>query len=163
MQPEGLPVAIIRRVATTLTKILVHVTFSTKNRANLIATSIEPDLYAYIGGVCRARGSPLLAAGDTADHLHLLVNLGKTTAISELLLNIKRDSSKWLKSGPHRLNGFAWQEGYFAFSIGESGVAGVQRYLADQKAHHRAISFQDEVRMFLSKYAIEYDERHAWD
>jgi REP element-mobilizing transposase RayT len=104
--------------------------------------------------------SPLLAMNATADHVHLLVSLGKTTTLSDLLLNIKRDSSKWIKT--KGVNAFAWQDGYFAFSIGESGVEALRAYIAGQKEHHKGVDFKDEVRTFLRKYGIEWDERHVW-
>ena len=147
-------------MASTLTKILLHIVFSTKDRAAFIAEELEPDLYAYVGGICRRMGSPLLAMGGVPDHLHLLVSLGKTVAPCDLLLNIKRDSSKWMKE--HRPD-FAWQEGYFAFSIGESGDEALRGYIAGQKEHHRGVGFQDEMRSFLRKYKIEWDERYVWE
>ncbi len=149
-------------MASTLTKILLHITFSTKDRANLIPAEFESELYAYIGGVCRNNGSVLLAAGGVGDHIHLFVNLGKTMALSDLMLNIKRDSSRWLKERFPVMQGFAWQEGYFAFSIGESMVARLRAYIADQKNHHQRVSFQEEVIEFPNSYGVEYDEAHVW-
>ena len=120
---------------------------------------IEPDLYAYIGGICRGMESPLLCINGTADHLHMLISLSKTETLSNLMLNVKRDSSKWM----HRtLPDFEWQEGYFAFSIGESGVPALRRYIESQKEHHRNVDFKDELRTFFRKYGIEWDERYVW-
>lgn len=150
-------------MACTLTKLLVHITFSTKARAPYVPEALEPDLYACVGGICRHMGSPLLAMGGVSDHVHMLVSLGKTVALSELLLNVKRDSSKWMKSADSDLSTFGWQDGYFAFSIGESGVHGLRIYIANQKEHHKTVEFKDEVRAFLRKYGIEWDERHVWD
>jgi REP element-mobilizing transposase RayT len=147
-------------MASTLTQILLHITFSTKNREPTIQPSIEPDLYAYIGGICRAMESPLLAMGGVADHVHLLVSLDKKISTSDLLLNVKRDSSKWMKQ---HVQGFRWQDGYFAFSIGASGITAVRRYIADQKPHHATIGFQDELRKFFRRYGIEWDERYVWE
>jgi len=148
-------------MASTLTKLLIHTTFSTKDRLALIPEAIEPDLYAYIGGICRRMESPLLAMGGPADHLHLLVSLGKTVALSDLMLNVKRDSSKWIKEHGAPAH-FAWQDGYFGFSIGESGVDALRAYIANQKEHHRSVDFKDEMRTFLRKYGIEWDERFVW-
>lgn len=150
-------------VASTLTKVLVHITYSTKSRAALIPVAIEPDLFAYIGGICRRMESPLLAMNGTADHVHMLVSLGKTATLSELMLNVKRDSSKWIKEKDTALAGFGWQDGYFAFSIGESGVEALRAYIAGQKEHHIGIDFKDEVRAFLRKYGMEWDERFIWE
>jgi len=148
-------------MATTLTKLLVHIAFSTKHRAPLIPVELERDLFAYTGAICRRLGSPLLNMNGTEDHVHLLVSLGKAIALSDLLLEVKRDTSKLMKE--KGAVGFAWQEGYFGFSLGESGVDALHAYIAGQKEHHRARSFQDEMREFLAKYKIEYEERYVWD
>ena len=150
-------------MASTLTKILLHITFSTKNRAAMIPESLEPELYAYVGGICRRMGSPLLAMGGTSDHVHLMVSLSKTVTLADLMMNIKRDTSKLMKEKDDALSGFTWQEGYFTFSIGESGADGLRKYIANQKSHHATVSFQDEIRLLLNKYGMEFDERYVWD
>lgn len=147
-------------MASTLTEILLHITFSTKHREPLIPAELEADLYAYIGGICRRMESPLRAMGGTPDHVHLLVSLAKTVAVSDLLLNIKRDSSKWIRE---RVPEFGWQDGYFAFSIGASGSAALCAYIANQKEHHRTVEFKDEVRALLRKYGLDWDERYIWE
>lgn len=149
-------------MASTLTKILLHITMSTRNREPLIAPDAETSLYAYIGGICRRMDSPLLAMGGTADHVHMLVSMAKTISLSDLMLNIKRDSSKWIKTNGPALASFRWQDGYFAFSIGESGVTALRTYITHQKEHHKAADFKDEVRAFLARYGIEWDERYIW-
>jgi putative transposase len=149
-------------MASTLTKLLVHVTFSTKDRTPTITSAIEPDLFAYIGGICRRMESPMLFINGVPDHVHMLVSLGKTVALSDLMLNVKRDSSKWVK-GHEGFESFRWQDGYFGFSIGESGVDALRAYVANQKEHHAAVDFKDEVRTFLRKYGIEWDERYVWE
>ena len=103
-------------MASTLTKVLLHITYSTKDREPLIAAADEPDLYAYIGGVCRNLHSPLLDMGGTTDHVHMLVSIAKSISLADLMLNIKRDSSKWMSTRPGRWGRLAWQEGNFAFS-----------------------------------------------
>jgi putative transposase len=150
-------------MASTLTRILLHITFSTKKRAPLIPAAIEPDLYAYIGGICRRMESPLLAMGGTPDHVHMMVSLGKTVAVSDLMLEAKRDSSMWIKDKSAALQEFAWQDGYFAFSIGESGVNALRAYIANQKEHHKSVDFKDEDRAFLRKFRVEWDERYIWE
>lgn len=146
-------------MATTLTRLLIHIVFSTKQREALIEPGVEADLYAYIGGICRNMDSPLLAINGTMDHVHMMVSMSKNIALADLLLNVKRDSSKWMHD---RVNRFAWQSGYFAFSIGESGVTALERYIARQKDHHRDVLFVDEVRSFLRKYGVAWDEEHVW-
>ncbi|MDP1662677.1 MAG: IS200/IS605 family transposase [Phycisphaerales bacterium] len=148
-------------MASTLTKILIHVTFSTKNREPLIPLEIEKDLCAYVGGICRGHSSALLSMGGVNDHVHFLVSLGKTVALSDLMLNIKRDSSSMMKkrTGPD----FAWQQGYFGFSLGESGSQALLSYIENQKTRHQHETFQEEVRKLCAKYNVALDERYAWD
>lgn len=146
----------------SLVKMLVHVVFSTKNRADLIAPEIEERLFAYISGIVEKKGCKLILANGTLNHIHLLISLGKTMDISELIGDIKRASSLWVKEegGPHD---FFWQEGYGAFSIGRSQVPAVMKYIARQKEHHAKQDFKAEFRELLAKYEVEYDERYVWD
>jgi len=150
-------------MAQTLVSLLVHVIFSTKNRADLITPQVEPDLFAYIGGILNNNHSKLLAANGTMNHVHLLVSLGKTISLSELIGDIKRDSSVWIKKESADFRNFHWQDGYGAFSIGQSQIAAVKKYLARQKEKHAKKSFENEFRYFLKKYEVEYDERYVWD
>lgn len=145
-------------MAQTLTQILLHLVFSTKNRADLITPEIEPDLFAYLGGICRNLDCPLIAAGGTTNHIHLLVAFGKTITLADLLMHTKKDSSKWLKS--KGIRPFAWQEGYGAFSIGESGRAATMTYIKKQKKHHTRMTFEDELKTLCRKYRVEYDPKY---
>ena len=150
-------------MAATFTKLLVHITFSTKNREPIIPESLEPDLYSYIGGICRRMHSPLLSMNGPADHVHLLVSLGKTVALSDLMMEVKRDSSKWIKERDAGLRAFHWQDGYFGFSIGVSAEEDTKAYIANQKAHHASVDFKGEVRAILLKNKMDWDERYIWD
>lgn len=147
-------------MAQTLTRILIHLVFSTKNRADLILPSFESDLYAYVGGICRNKHCPLLAINGTANHVHLLVVLGKVATIADLLMHVKKDSSKWMKT--RGVAEFTWQEGYGAFSIGESGRENVVGYIRDQKTHHLTRSFEDEFIELLRRYNVGYDPKYIW-
>src|SRR5205085_2634677 len=109
-------------MAHSVASILVHVVFSTKNREPLITPEIEPDLYPYMAGIFRAQGSPSLAGNGTADHVHWLVSLGRTIAIADLIEEVKKGSSAWIKTKARSFEPFHWQIGYGAFSIGGSGV-----------------------------------------
>jgi REP element-mobilizing transposase RayT len=149
-------------MAATLTNILLHITYSTKHRQPLIPDSVLPDLFAYTGGICRDCNSPLLHGGGVADHVHLLVSLNKTLAVSELMQNIKRGSSAWLKQS-QGINAFSWQDGYFAFSVSHDHVPAVRAYLDNQAAHHATTDFQAEVLAFLKKYEISFDAKYLWD
>ena len=144
----------------SLVKILVHVVFSTKNRVDLIHPEIEAGLYAYIHGIIENNKSKLIIGNGTTNHGHLLISMGKTIDISELVGDVKRDSSVWMKQHD---KSFYWQEGYGAFSIGESQVPRVMRYIAEQKEHHAKKSFEGEYRGLLKRYKVEYDERYVWD
>ena len=145
----------------SLTQLLVHVVFSTKDRAPLIADAWRPDLHAYIGGILRKRKCDLLAAGGIEDHIHLLVRMPTTISIADMIRDVKTNSSAWRhESGDGR---FAWQSGYGVFSVSPESVAAVSAYIADQRDHHRKATFQDEYRSFLRTHGMEFDERYLWD
>jgi len=147
----------------SLANVLIHVIFSTKNRAPLIHAAIADELYAYLATACRTCQCPALTVGGTTDHVHILCSLARTVSIADLLEAIKADSSKWVKKWQPALSGFAWQNGYGAFSIGQSQVGAVKRYIGRQSDHHRRRTFQDEFREFLRRYEVPYDERYVWD
>lgn len=150
-------------MSQTLVSLYVHVVFSTKNRMNLIDPKIEARLFAYIGGILNNHGCKLISAGGTANHVHLLISLGKLTAMSDLVGHIKRESSAWIKTQEFGTKRFAWQDGYGAFSVGPTQTGSVKKYISTQKEHHYGESFEDEMRYFLNKYAVEFDERYVWD
>ena len=114
----------------SLARILVHLVFSTKNRAPLITPGIEPELHAYLATAFRSCDSPAVLVGGAADHVHVLCSLSKNWSVAHLLKEVKEDSSKWIKTKGAPFRGFYWQGGYGAFSIGESGVAALKRYIA---------------------------------
>ncbi|HMO80911.1 MAG TPA: IS200/IS605 family transposase [Pyrinomonadaceae bacterium] len=150
-------------MSQTLVTLCVHVVFSTKNRMNLIDPKIEERLFAYIGGIANNHGSKLIAAGGTANHVHLLISLGKTVALSVLVGHIKRETSAWFKNTKFGTKLFAWQDGYGAFSVGPTQIGSLKKYIGTQKEHHHGASFEDEMRYFLRKYSVEFDERYVWD
>ncbi len=150
-------------MAQTLVSLMVHVIFSTKNREKLITPGIEPELFAYIGGILKNNESRLLDAGGTSDHVHLLISQSKTIALSALMKDVKKDSSSWIKTKGREFRIFHWQDGYGAFSIGQSDVLRLKKYIAGQKDHHRKRSFQEELVQILDEYGIEYDERYLWN
>jgi REP element-mobilizing transposase RayT len=150
-------------MANTFVSLLAHVVFSTKNRVDLIRPEIEPELYAYIGAIAHNHGSRLLTINGTSNHVHLLLSLSKTMAISDTIREIKKGSSSFMKSRDSAFRDFGWQDGYGGFSIGQSQVAEVKAYIARQKQHHRKQDFKEELLELLDKYEIEYDERYLWD
>ena len=149
-------------MAQTLVSLLVHVIFSTKNREALITPEIEPELFAYVGGILKNHGSCLLDAGGTADHIHFLVSQSKNLSLSSLMKDVKKDSSSWIKTKGRSFRTFHWQDGYGAFSIGKSDMPELKKYIASQKEHHRKRTFKEELIEFLEEYGIDYDERYLW-
>lgn len=147
----------------SLSSILVHLIFSTKNREPFITTAIEPELYPYMAKIFRALKSPSLSIDGTSDHIHILFSLSRVIKVADLVEEVKTESSKWIKTKGPELKNFHWQKGYGAFSIGQSQVPVLKRYLARQRIHHRRITFEDEYRKFLKSYGIDYDERYVSD
>lgn len=150
-------------MAQSLAKNLIHLVFSTKNRERLILDSVRPDLHAYMATVLKNMECHALIINSVDDHIHILFLLHRTVALSSAVGELKSSSSKWLKTQSDQLAVFAWQAGFGAFSVSESNVAAVRRYIENQEEHHRKVSFQDELRSFLSKHRMEYDERYLWD
>ncbi len=146
----------------SIVKILVHIVFSTKNRANLISAEIEDDLYGYIHGIIENNQAKLITANGTSNHSHFLVSLGRND-VNGLIGDVKRNSSLWIKKQGSQFRDFYWQRGYGAFSIGQSQVSDVTKYIRDQKEHHGRQTYEDEFRALCRKYRVEYDERYCWD
>ena len=147
----------------SLVTLRTHLVFSTKNRERLITPTVEGELHAYLAGILKAKGSPAIEIGGWEDHVHILFSLSKTVALSEVVCDLKSDSSKWIKGRGPALANFYWQAGYAAFSIGKSAEADLIRYIRRQREHHQRRDFKDELRTFLRKYEVEYDERYVWD
>ena len=145
----------------SLTQLLVHTIFGTKDRAPLIADDWRPDLHAYIGGILRNRKCDLLAAGGVEDHMHLLIRMATTISIADMIRDVKSNSSAWRhENGDSK---FAWQSGYGVFSVDQPMVGPLVAYIADQRVHHRKVTFQEEYMAFLKKHEMEFDERYMWD
>ena len=147
----------------SLSKIMVHFIFSTKDRMPLIDRTIELKLHAYIATICRSNASNAYRVGGVSDHIHIACDLPRTVAPSKLIEVIKKDSSKWMKSQGAAYKKFYWQNGYGAFSIGFSQLASLIDYIDNQAEHHRKHSFQEEYLQFLSRYRVEFNERYVWD
>lgn len=129
----------------------------------LTNSELRDRLYAYVAGICGNLDSPAIIIGGVEDHVHILSRLGKQTCVSDLVREIKRDSSKWIKQQPLRLDQFHWQDGYGAFSISPGHVDDLRLYIANQVEHHRRESFRDEFRRVCAKYGVEIDERYVWN
>jgi putative transposase len=140
-----------------------HLIFSTKDRAPFLFEEIRTPLHAYVAGILQEIGCYTVIINSVADHTHLLFNLGRTVAISQVVESVKTGSSKWLKTRDPNLADFAWQSGYASFAASVSNLEIVREYVADQAEHHRERSFQDEYRAFLKKHGVSFDERYVWD
>jgi putative transposase len=148
----------------SLAKILVHTIFSTKERRPFLRDpALREQLHRYLGGILNNLGCQPIIVGGAADHVHLLASLSRTCQAAEMVKEVKRGSSLWIKEQDELLRDFGWQNGYGMFSVGFSQIEDVQRYIAGQEEHHRQVSFQDEFRRFLRRYAVQYDERYVWD
>ncbi len=149
-------------MAGTFTNLNFHLIFSTKNRDTLIHPDFQDDLYAYMGGIVRGEGGSCLQIGGMADHVHLAVRLKPSNSLSDLMQKVKGNSSSWLNNVKKVNRHFGWQDGYGAFSVSESQLHQVMRYIQKQAEHHRHRSFQEEFLGFLERHGVAYDTRYIW-
>lgn len=147
----------------SLASVLIHLVFSTKHRQRFITPQIEVELYSYLATVFRACDSPALKIGGDCDHIHVLFALSRNKKIAEVVEEIKKRSSRWIKTKGEEFSLFQWQSGYGAFSVSESNAETVKNYVSNQKEHHRKYNFQTEYRGLLQKHKVEYDEIYVWD
>jgi putative transposase len=151
-------------MAQSLAKILLHLVFSTKERRPFLKDpAVREELHRYLGGILTNLECQPLIVGGAEDHVHLLFAHSRTATVAEVVKELKRGSTVWLKTKSPALAEFAWQNGYGVFSIGQSLVEDVRAYIAGQEEHHRRISFQEEFRRLLQRYEIAFDERYVWD
>jgi REP element-mobilizing transposase RayT len=150
-------------MSQSLSKVYVHITFSTKNRYPYINNTINSELWAYIGGTCKAMECNPVRIGGHNDHVHVCCLLSKKITQIKLLEEIKKQSSQWIKTKGAQYEKFYWQDGYGIFSVNPSELEKVIEYIDNQYEHHRKRTFQEELLAFLKKYQIEYDERYLWD
>jgi len=150
-------------MSQSLARMITHLTFSTRLRMPLILPEVRTELNAYLGGALRDLESPAIEIGCVADHVHLLFCLSRSLSLAKAVEEVKKESSKWIKTKSPLLAEFYWQAGYGAFSVSQSKVAAVQEYIAGQEEHHRTMTFQEEFLALLKKHQIPYDERYIWD
>lgn len=146
-------------MANTFSCLTFHVIWSTKNRSPLITSAVRDRLYAYIGGIVKKEKGKLLCIGGVADHIHLLLSLQPSVAISDLMRAIKAKSSSFMKE-VLKQDSFEWQDGYGVFSVSASVIEKVIHYINHQEEHHRTISFQEEFVLFLKRHQIPYKEAY---
>jgi putative transposase len=150
-------------MAQSLSKLYVHLIFSTKHREALLAASIRGPMHAYLATVMKNQDCPALRIGGASDHVHVLVRLSKNLALAEVVEKVKTSSSRWVKTQDRSLQSFHWQDGYGGFSVSAAEVDSVAAYIEGQEEHHRVVTFQEEYLKFLAEYGVEYDERYVWE
>lgn len=149
-------------MGNAFTSQLMHCVFSTKDRRPIIDQEMKERLHAYLGGIGREHKMKALAVGGVEDHIHLLLSLPSTMAVSKAMQLLKGISSKWIHENFSEKGSFSWQEGYGAFSIGISDVERTVSYIANQEAHHRKHDFKAELLSFLNRHEIDFDEKYIW-
>jgi REP element-mobilizing transposase RayT len=147
----------------SLARIYLHLVFSTKDRTPIISDQIRDPLHAYTAIVLKNLGCHANLINSVEDHVHVLFELGRTVAVSQVVEDVKKSSSKWIKTQPHGATDFAWQNGYGVFSVSHSNVEAVRDYIVSQREHHRKRTFQEELRTLLEKHGVQYDERYIWN
>ena len=147
----------------SLSKVILQIVFSTKNREPWLEPDVRPRMNAYLATVCRDLGAELVRVGGVADHVHIVTTLPRTVSQAEFIEQMKKTSSKWIKALDARYRGFFWQRGYGAFSVSLSQLDTVLDYVKAQQQHHRTRTFQEEYRELLRKHGIDFDEGYVWD
>ena len=149
-------------MSQSLSKLYIHIVFHTKYNENLIKTDVESELYAYLGGILKENKSVPIAINGVEDHVHILCIMSKNIALADLLEELKRNSSRWIKTKGSDYTDFAWQGGYGGFSVSQSKVDVVKRYIENQKEHHKNETSKEEYLRFLKEYNVDYDPNYLW-
>jgi putative transposase len=151
-------------MSQSLSRVLIHTIFSTKNRFPFFTNpDVQNRMHAYLARVYNEHGSPAIEVGGTEDHVHILCLLSRNHPISEIVKRAKANSSSWAKTLGSRLVKFSWQSGYGVFSIHQSQIEPIRRYIQGQVEHHHRKTFQEEYLEILHEYQMPYDERYLWD
>ena len=153
---------VVESMVQSLAKNTIHLIFSTKGRHPWLKDAIRPRLYAYLAGIFEQWDSPVLVIGGYDDHVHALFVLSKNHPLKKIVEEVKKGSSKWIKTVDGGLAEFSWQDGYGAFSVSESNVPEVRKYIESQADHHHRMTFQDELRQLLARHGMTVDERYLW-
>jgi putative transposase len=155
--------SIIDAMPQSLSKVIVHIIFSTKDRESWLGLDVRPRMHAYLATICRDLGAEVVRVGGVADHVHIVTTLPRTVSQAQLIEQIKKVSSKWIKTVDPRYRSFFWQRGYGAFSVSPSHLETVVQYVEAQQEHHRTRTFQEEYRELLRGHGVDFDERYVWD
>ena len=154
---SGTPSVIIGAMAQSLSKVILHIIFSIRNREPWLDRDVRPRMHAYLATICHDLGADLVRVGGVADHVHIVTTLPRTVSQAQLVEQIKKASSKWIKALDARYRGFFCQRGYGAFSVSPS------QYVEAQQEHHRTRTFQEEYRELLGTHGVDFDEPYVWD
>jgi len=149
-------------MAQSLSKLFVHLIFHIKNGSVEIDKTVSNELYAYMGATIKDNESIPILINGTSNHVHILCVMSKNIALSKLVEEVKRHSSRWIKTKGEQYKQFAWQGGYGAFSVSSSLHDKTKRYIENQEIHHKKMTFENEYILFMKKYGINYDERYLW-
>jgi len=151
-------------MSQSISTLYTHATFSTKDRNLWINEQIRDNLHAYMASILKNLNSPALIINSMPDHIHILFRVSKTITIADVMEEVKKSSSKWIKVQPNGVSSFYWQKGYGAFSLSSSHLDVVSRYIANQKEHHKKFTYREEVERLMKKYNVsEYDPKYYWD
>ena len=146
----------------SLSKLFVHIIFRIKNGGVEIEKTVSKELYAYMGAIIKDNKSIPIVINGTPNHIHILCVMSKNIALSKFVEEIKRHSSRWIKTKGEQYEQFAWQGGYGAFSVSSSLHDTTKRYIENQEIHHETVNFKEEYLLFLKKYGIDYNEDYLW-
>ena len=150
-------------MANTYTQLYIHIVFSVKGRQNLIQKKWEDELHRYICGIVNGKEQKVYAIGGVADHIHILISIKPTIVISDLVRDIKANSSKWINEKRLVYGKFQWQEGFGAFSYAHTQLDTIIAYINNQEKHHQQKTFKDEYLDMLQKFNVEYDEKFLFE
>ncbi|GHT72859.1 transposase [Bacteroidia bacterium] len=150
-------------MSQSLSKLWVHIIFHIKNKSVEIKEETKTELYAYMGAIIKDNESIPIIINGMNDHVHILCVMSKNIALAKLVEEIKRHSSRWIKTKDKYYQFFAWQGGYGGFSVSPSLYEKTKMYIENQAEHHKVRTFMDEYRMFLKEYEVEYDEQYLWE
>jgi REP element-mobilizing transposase RayT len=150
-------------MANTYTQIYIQVVFAVASRQNFLSKEHKEELHKYITGIARNKNQKLIAINSMPDHIHILLGLKPDIALSDLVRDIKSDSTKFIQGRGWIRGRFNWQEGFGAFSYSHSQLDAVIRYIQNQEAHHQRRSFKDEYLELLKKFNVAYDDKYVFE
>ena len=150
-------------MANTYTQLLIQGIFAVKGRECLISREWKDELYKYITGIVRNKNQRLLCINGVNDHIHILIGLKPDIAISDLIRDVKNNSTDFINERRFVKGKFSWQRGFGAFSYSNSQMDRVVKYIMNQEKHHQKRNFREEYLEFLQKFGVEYDERYLFD